>query len=261
MYRLNKYLLYHNFFISTCSVALVLYFSLVTKTKVSVLIYCLTFFGTLCVYNLFRIYPSIKDYFKHRSSFSFELILYSLLLCVIFYLLLPIKFKLIYLLPIALSLAYKFPVIDKKDLRSIPYLKVFIIAIVWILIGSIPVIYNVEHVGSREIILTIISQILFFIAITIPFDVFDVKKDKMKTLATSMGTSKAILIAKSCLILHIILAMYKDSSFKEIIGHIIIGSIAFIILSFHKRLHNRGLQYYCVDGIIILQTLIIYFLH
>ena len=132
------------------------------------------------------------------------------------------------------------------------------------MIGAIPISNAMEY--DREniklIILTMISQFFFFIAITIPFDVFDVEKDKMKTLATTMGIKKAIIVAKICLALHVLIAIAKDPSSNEIIGHLVIAGIAFTILSLYKKLlHHRTLQYYCVDGLIILQTFIIYFLH
>lgn len=263
MYRLNKYLLYYNVFISLCSVALVLYFSIVTNINVSPIIYCFTFFGTLGIYNLFRLYPSINDYFKHRSSFSFDLIFYSLIICAVCYWFIPNDIKLFYIIPAVLSLAYKFPLIDKKDLRSLPYLKVFIIAAVWILAGAIPVLQNTlpDYGLNKKLVMIMVSQFFFFIAITIPFDVFDVEKDKMKTLATTMGTKRAIIVAKICLIIHVAIAILKEPSSMEIIGHVVIATLTFIVLSSYKHLQQRQLQYYCVDGLIILQTLIIYFLH
>src|ERR1700752_556271 len=205
-YRLNKYLLHYNIFISICAVALVLYFSVVTHTKINLIIYPMTFFGTMGVYNLFRLYPTFKAVIKHKSLTSFKLIILSLVLSGLCYLLLPKSLKLLYLVPIILSLFYKFPLFNHKDLRSLPFVKVFIIAAVWILAGAIPVIKGI-HMGNEpnsDLWIRMVAQFFFFIAITIPFDVFDMEKDRIKTFATGMGKANAILIAKIALLLHLI---------------------------------------------------------
>lgn len=259
IYRLNKYLLHYNIFISMCAVSLVLYFSVATQTSVPPSIYIMTFFGTLAIYNLFRLYPNLKEYLKHPTLTSSKLIIYSLVLSGVCYLVLPKELKLLYVLPIILSLCYKFPIINHKDLRSIPFIKVFIIAAVWILIGAIPVIQQAESIHT--LIPRMAAQFLFFVAITIPFDVFDVEKDKIKTFATKLGAKKAIAVAKLCLVLHLFLAVANSLNYQEMIAHVIVSAITFMILSIHHRLSSRKLQYYCVDGLILLQTFLIIILH
>lgn len=263
LYRLNKYLLHYNIFISICAVALVLYFSVVTHTKVNLIIYPMTFFGTMGIYNLFRLYPNLKEVIKHKSLTSFKLIIISLVLSGLCYLFLPKDLKLLYIAPLILSLFYKFPLVKHKDLRSIPFVKVFIIAAVWILAGAIPVIKDIgsENNISSDLWLRMIAQFFFFIAITIPFDVFDMEKDHIKTFATGMGKTKAIVIAKIALTLHLLCAIWVSVNYQEGLAHFAISSITFIILSLHHYLKSRKLQYYCVDGLIILQTLFIILLH
>lgn len=263
LYRLNKYLLHYNIFISICAAALVLYFSVVTRTKINLIVYPMTFFGTMGVYNLFRLYPNLKDVIKHKSLTSFKLIILSVILSGFCYLFLPKDLKLLYIVPFILSLFYKFPLIKHKDLRSIPFVKVFIIAVVWILTGAIPVIKEINHGNniSSDLWIRMVAQFFFFIAITIPFDVFDMEKDHIKTFATGMGKTSAILIAKIALLLHLICAIWVSVNYREGLAHVAISLITFTILSLHDYLTSRKLQYYCVDGLIILQTLFIIILH
>jgi len=263
LYRLNKYLLHYNFFISICAVCLVLYFSIVTHTKINPVVYPMTFFGTLAAYNLFRLYPDIQEYLKHKSLTTFKLILLSLALSGFCYLLLPKELKLLYILPLLLALLYKFPFINHKDLRSVPFAKVFIIATVWILTGAIPVIKEFSSGNSfnHQLWLRMLAQFFFFIAITIPFDVFDMEKDQIKTFATGMGKDKAIFLAKIALALHLLLAIYVSENNREVWAHGLIVFITYITLSLHRYLTSRKWQYYCVDGLIILQTIFILLLH
>ncbi len=263
LYRLNKYLLHYNIFISICAVALVLYFSIVTHTKVNFFIYPMTFFGTMSIYNFFRLYPNLQEYTTHKSLTSFKIIILSLIISGLCYLFLPKDLKLLYMLPLVLSLFYKFPLLNHKDLRSLPFAKVFIIAGVWILAGAIPVMKEMTAGNNYDhsIWLRMLAQFFFFIAITIPFDVFDMEKDTIKTFATAIGKNKAILTAKFFLLMHLICAIYASENYREILAHFFVALITFIILSLHRYLTSRKWQYYCVDGLIILQTLVILLLH
>lgn len=259
-YRLNKYLLHYNIFISMCAVALVLYFSTITNQKVSPIIYTMTFFGTLGVYNLFRLYPTFQDYFQHKNLRTYKLIFFSFIFSGVCYLLLPLNLKILYCIPVLLSLSYKFPIIFNKDLRSIPFIKVFIIASVWIVIGAGPILLSPEQTHTH-LYLRMLSQFLFFISITLPFDVFDANKDRIQTFATKMGNTKAIGIAMTCLFAHLILACLISNNHKEMAAHCIISIITFFILINYQKLTSRKWQFYCVDGTIILQTIIILWLH
>lgn len=259
LYRINKYLLHYNIFISICAVALVLYFSIITHQKVSLAVYGMTFFGTLGVYNLFRLYGTFTDYIRHKNLSAFKLIFFSFSFSVICYLLLPVNLKILYCIPAILSLSYKFPLLFNKDLRSIPFIKVFIIAAVWIFMGANPMISSAPN--QMHLYLRMLSQFLFFIAITIPFDVFDADKDRIQTFATQMGKSKAITIAKIALTLHLILACFNSNNLKEVIAHLIISITTMIILMNYQKFTSRKWQFYCVDGMIILQTFIVLLLH
>ena len=113
----------------------------------------------------------------------------------------------------ACSFFYVIPLLPfyKKSptLRKIPFLKIFVIALVWcIVIVGIPLIdsqlLNVNNSGSIKLfLLTLLQVFLFVIGITIPFDIRDInydKLDKLKTIPNTIGIIPSIFFAEFSLI-------------------------------------------------------------
>jgi len=262
LYKLHKYLIHYNFFISLCSVALILYFSILSHQPVPGYIYVLTFFATLFAYNLFRNYQSVREYLARYASFSSELITFSLLLCIICYALLPTPLKLFYAAPALLAMAYKFPLFGKNNLRNSFFLKVFIIAMVWIMVGAGALFYDQFSLSRVEHILPLaIAQFLFFVSITLPFDVFDVEKDQFKTFPTVFGVKITMTISKLCLLGYAVMNVAYSDSLPAKTGHAIVALVTLLVLLSYKKLEHKITRYYFVDGLILLQTFIIYFFH
>jgi len=67
-------------------------------------------------------------------------------------------------------------------LRDIPFLKIFVIAFVWALVtGLLPLISSKDLIQiNLQHILFLTKQFLFVVAITIPFDIRDMKYDVEK---------------------------------------------------------------------------------
>ncbi len=262
MYKLHKYLIQYNFFISLCAVALIKYFSVLSGQAVPGYIYALTFFATLCTYNLFRIYPTFRSFAQGIRSFPFELIVYSLLLCMVCYCLLPWQQEVFYLLPAVLALAYKFPVFGRTNLRSTAFLKVFIIALVWVLAGAGALLYQRPAMAELRYLWPIIlGQFLFFIAITLPFDVFDADRDHFKTFPTVFGAKISMTISIVCLMAYAVISISCVDTFPEKIAHGLVALTAYTVLLFYKKMARKIQRYYFVDGLILYQTFIIWLFH
>jgi 4-hydroxybenzoate polyprenyltransferase len=105
-----------------------------------------------------------------------------------------------YLIGAAVALLYPLPWIMKNKgggLRSIPGLKLFVIAFVWAFTtGFLPAIWN-GHSGWWWLL----ERFLWTIALTIPFDVRDVKLDaqSIKTLPHVIGPRNSIYLAHACI--------------------------------------------------------------
>jgi hypothetical protein len=262
LYKIHKYLIHYNFFISLCSIALISYFSILLRQPVPGYVYVLTFFATLFAYNLFRNYQSVREYLSRFASFSSELVTFSLLLCIICYALLPRALQLFYTAPALLAMTYKFPLFGRNNLRSSFFLKVFIIAVVWIMVGAGAVFYDRFSLVRVEHLLPLATaQFLFFIAITLPFDVFDVEKDQFKTFPTVFGVKITMAISKLCLLGYTVMNILCSASWQGKAGHVLVALVTLFVLLSYKKLEHKITRYYFVDGLILLQTFIIYFFH
>ena len=107
------------------------------------------------------------------------------------------------LIPLALiSLTYSIPIIPTingwKRLRDIPGLKIFAISLVVTFTTSSIPLFLLNEISGTDILLMSIQRFLFILAITIPFDVRDVRMDEkwnLKTIPLLLGNTKAIRLA------------------------------------------------------------------
>lgn len=88
-------------------------------------------------------------------------------------------------------------------LRSIPILKIFLIAYVWSSMSSfLPAIIAHKQIFTLHIILVFIAHLLFIISITLPFDIRDFRVDNKNALLTFpqlIGITYTKLLAIVCL--------------------------------------------------------------
>ncbi|MCK5101288.1 MAG: hypothetical protein KAR17_00680 [Cyclobacteriaceae bacterium] len=88
-------------------------------------------------------------------------------------------------------------------LRSIPIVKIFLIAYVWSSMSSfLPAVITHEQVFTSQIILVFIAHLLFIISITLPFDIRDFQVDNENALLTFpqlIGIIPTKLLAIVCL--------------------------------------------------------------
>tara|TARA_B100001057_G_scaffold500894_1_gene618593 strand:+ start:8929 stop:9579 length:651 start_codon:yes stop_codon:yes gene_type:complete len=145
---------------------------------------------------------------------NFNFIKMSTLLTAIISILLIIKLNLFTLLSpvIFLSLFYNYPIIEllnfKKNLRKIPFLKIFIIVFCWTYLTYLfPIFYNDLNFDVNVIIHLIIRS-LFLFSIAINFDIRDKESDLIVTIPTFLGQKKSKILSCSLLLICELLALY-----------------------------------------------------
>lgn len=220
----HHYLLRENLFISICSISFFLAGSLlVNGTYPDLPIISLIFWSTLLTYqintntrfNFFDVssYKSLKLPVHKKGK-------YILFLSVIILSHIPFinPESVIFLVHLGIiSTFYNVPEKSKSKLyfplRSVPVLKIFLIAYVWASISSfLPVILANEQVSTSKSILVFIAHFLFIISIALQFDIRDLKVDNKNALITFpqlFGVIPSKLLAIVCL-----------SVFTLIINHI-----------------------------------------
>lgn len=88
----------------------------------------------------------------------------------------------------------------KVAIRNLPYIKIFIISAVWsIVIVGLPFFNTLDsYILTKEAWILLVSQYLFILAITLPFDVRDLNYDsasKIKTIPSTIGVKKTIFLS------------------------------------------------------------------
>lgn len=128
----------------------------------------------------------------------------------------PLKF-IFYLIPAAIvSVLYVAPIFPgQKRLRDFPYIKIFLIAVIWSwLTAFLPLM---EGTSDQTFIgLHSIERALFFFAITLPFDIRDLEVDKIeatRTIPRSIGETITKGLALLALVLGIVIIWWLSNTY------------------------------------------------
>lgn len=151
------------------------------------------------------------------------------------------------------------------NLRKIPGIKQFYIALVWVMVCIIiPFMFHFKEYSGMENftkdgILYIISQFCFIAALCIPFDIRDMEKDKeegTKSLPVILGLQKSKWVAIVLMLIYFILAFFIET--KSLVGvRGIVFLVSVIVIYFSNPNRHRYYFIYLTEGIIILQTVLL----
>lgn len=143
-----------------------------------------------------------------------------------------------------LSLLYE-GTVTKKGLRSIPFLKPFLISYVWAMSCAFPVFGFYANLATVECFFFIFSLCLLF-------DLRDIQDDSrqgIKTFATSYGTGVTKVLSTSSFLIALLLVLSFSS-----VSYILLGVFSSAgILAIYKSAKNTSDLYYLyvVDGLIL----------
>ena len=234
------------------------------------------FFSTLFTYNfirLARVQHMIKegDSTRHKNIFRFRTFLWffsiiSAIAAFIFFLRVDESIYYPLLFMGLISIAYSLPVYKKQGiwlrLRDMPFIKIFIIAFVWAIVTSLfPM--QVSDVPINWLV--VIERFLFVFAITIPFDIRDLRFDaeNLNTIPQVFGIKKARYIGLVAIVIAEALLFYNYfffgmySLFSALAIYISYELSAVLVYKSHPSLTER---YFTlgVEGTSILLGLLFY---
>ena len=279
-----NFFLFSNIFIAFCAVSqgLLTYWLLQIRLDKPVL--GILFFSTLAIYNFSILlakpkYLESSPFLRVRWVFSYYKLIICLLIISILCLLALIFFInlssliLLFLLG-CISLAYNLPIWTKEGkkhgIRSIPGLKIFIIALVWAGSTVLFPVFAIEdsaniEFSNQKIFLLFLNRFLFIVAITIPFDIRDLFQDKLnelKTIPVLLGEKKSLLLCQLFLLAHFILLFLFTEKWD--VNLWVIGLSVFITgwLIFKSKWKKNEYYYFLfLDGTLILQSLLLALFH
>ena len=145
------------------------------------------FFATITGYNFVK-YAGIAKLYHLSLATNLRLIQIFSLLCFIAMIYFAFKLDVEVLIATGImglfTLFYALPVFGgQKNLRSLPGIKIFIIAIVWAGSTVILPLVNAEKILGIDLILDFIQRIMLVVVLTLPFEIRDLEYDN-----ESLGT-------------------------------------------------------------------------
>lgn len=272
--------LYSNLWIALCAVAMVLQTELIFLQQLQWSNYAaFVFTATLFVYALHRVVGlekvaafQEKGRFLVISNFKSHIAIYAAiagLACLYFFIKMAWWAQVALVVPGILSLGYVLPIFGKKRrLRDFDFIKIFLIAIVWSWVTVlIPAIYC-GQIFSANLLLMAAERAIFIFSITLPFDIRDLKIDQhtgVRTIPAALGKKNAKLLAFSSLALMLILV--QINIFNGFYTHLSLLPFllsALVTATFIYYADDRRHDYFYtagVDGMMILQPLLVYFFY
>ena len=202
----------------------------------------------------------LKWIIKHKTLLTFFTVLFGCIGLICSYFINPYCF--IILIPMGgFSIFYVVPIIpfykNSPSLRDLPYLKIFIIGLVWsIAIVWLPLIDTKFGIGlDINLFISLLQNFLFVIAITLPFDIRDVKFDEsnnLKTIPQLIGIKQTTALSILLLLISIFLLEVLPIKIHHYYALMIGYMITIIIIAFttekRKELFFAGL----VEGTVLI---------
>lgn len=277
MNKLITYLVNSNIYISLAAVALTVATQVQLGLKPALHPYLfIIFFATLFEYNLHRLITIIKNkealnspkhkWVQDNLLGFYSLVAFSVVGFLVVCFLADFKVLLVLAPLAAITIFYSIPIYITKSkiirFREIPYLKIFLIAIVWS--GTtilLPIIKSGQNFALSQIWSMLIERFLFIFAITIPFDIRDKEIDalaQLKTIPNLLSEKKSLAISYIALLLFSILSVINYFGSWHIVIPLIISSISTAYFLANKKLKSYNHYHYGIlDGTMLLQGLLV----
>ncbi len=268
-------LFYGHFWIASCALAMYWQSCLLLGGDIRLNATAVFLFGgTLTLYGLHRLIglrfvtgSEITSRFDIIAQINLEIFAYTLLgglMAGISFFYLPGRLQFHLLLPALLALAYALPVFRKKRLRDFPYIKIFLIALVWTWLTAWLPALEFGRTSAASTWWMLAERSLFIFGITLPFDLRDRQTDTAAGISTlpsiidvrPLGTL-ALLLAIACATANLQSGLYSPGDRTAIA---ISCLIAILLLWLSPNIKHDYFFTGLVDGLMILQFAGVYLL-
>ncbi len=275
--KFTDLVLYGNFWIAICALAFyVQTVFLLNDDFVWTPVAGLVFFSSFFLYAVHRIVGIDRlqrfvevDRYHVIAHFRNHIRLYALItgaLAAWYFLQVPWLVKLALIIPGIVSLGYVLPILgDQKRLRDLSYIKIFLIAIVWAWVTVWLPALELGVYSNAFVYLMLLERALFVFAITLPFDIRDLKVDafsKVPTIPFRIGVQKTKWLAYFLLII-----MLGITGLNYALGYYTLPTVVGMLFSVST---TAGMIFFCkpethdyvysglLDGSMLFQFLLIY---
>lgn len=225
------------------------------------------FFATITGYNFVK-YAGVAKLHHRSLTKNLQVIQVFSLICFLlmcyFAWLLPLK-TLLFFVPFGLlTFLYAVPFLSgfQKNLRSIGYLKIIVVAVVWAGTTVLLPIYVKESSFTGVVYLMIVQRFLLVIILILPFDIRDVQYDaiSLQTIPKKIGVENTkkfgYVLLLLCLVLEFMIS--PNSNFRAAF----LG-VFFLLLFLLMRAETNQSKYYSsfwVEAVPVLWLLLLFLL-
>jgi len=262
---LGYFLSQTNLFISVAAVCSLFTVYITFDMDVDLHLGSFIFFSTLFTYNVQRILGKIGNTSAQVRTNQLFVTIGFLGMSIFIWRLNPFQFFLLAFCGF-LSIAYAYPVIPlgkaRIPLRMLPRAKLWVIVMVWVLSTVVMPIYF-TNLPRLVMFLYVLHHFFFIAALTIPFDIRDLKSDspRQKTIPQNIGVKNSIRLSIIFLIGSILtsfgLYLFGDIRLGVLVANAFNLLISVLIVSKAKIGNHHYYFTFLVDGMIILQYILI----
>ncbi len=276
LFKFIDLLLYGNFWIAGAALAMSMQTEWLFRAKLTPTpLHGFIFFATLLLYAVHRLVGMQKvAAFRERGRFQIifryrrHITAYALIagaLSVWFFLRLPWRVQVATPVPALLSLAYVLPFLaGRRRLRDLHYVKIFMIALVWTWVSVLLPAYYWGLAGQIPVWITAAERFFFVFAITLPFDIRDLKVDahtQVRTLPGVLGLrgARRLAILALCLMTAVAaLNYYLDAySVAVFLALLLSAGLSYVLIHRANRMTHDYYFTGLIDGMMIVQPLLI----
>ncbi len=272
-------ILYSNLWIALNAAAMAIQTQWLSSEKIQInYLVGLVFFATLFLYAIHRIVGISKlenflevERYKVIYTFKSHIIIYAILAVIggaFCFFQLSWTIWLAIIIPAIISLAYVLPILgQQRRLRDLDHIKIYLIAIVWAFITVVLVVLDEDKTLDLPHFLMLAERALFVFAITLPFDIRDLKVDahaKVKTIPSIIGIPQTKALAYAILAVSLLLVFINFQigfyHFNTLLALLISLLSTAILIQYADRVSHDYYFTGLMDGTMLAQFLLVYFL-
>lgn len=261
--------MYSNFWIGAGAALLTSEFYLVNELPIDFEVVSFAFFATVLTYTFQRSIKLLHNsqqgssqlkWMKKNNLLVKAILLFSTVATIrhLFYFTVAVDLLLIFSGLLSMFYIVKIPGKWGTNLRDVPSLKIFLIAIVWALTTSFLPYLNLNQKEIDLPWLLFFANFMLIIALTIPFDIRDIQLDEpeKKTIPQLLGERKAIYLAVALLVMYwpILCLIASQFLFLSFVG----VSLTIVLINGSKKSANDFYFSFAIDGLLILLPLLLW---
>ncbi len=229
------------------------------------------FFATITGYNFVKYFGIVKFHHRSLASWLKALQVFSFLaFLAMCYFVLKLEFNALVLIVILgiITFFYAIPIMvpkqylfdDHKNLRQVSGLKVYLIALIWMLTTVLLPMLNNDIVMSPDSVIIGVQRFCYVLVLMLPFEIRDLNYDSLKlaTIPQKIGVKNTKIIGVALLVVFLMLEFFKDELLDvSIIAIVITTIITLVLLLLSNKNQSKYFSAFWVEGLPIIWLLVL----